>query len=107
MTAESEAGTNKAVADCLMRHSLVVETAESCTGGLIASHPAAMPGAGKVSDPGVAPGTQSFAWAFRSGCCTQTLTETTVFERSRNEIREAGADYALQGAAHCHPRFQS
>ncbi len=169
MTAATEAGPNKATADYLRAHSLMVVTAESCTGGLIASQLAAAPGGGAVlesafvvydpkarhrslgvkaetierynvtsepvalemargalahsdadvavsntgvtddSDPDIAPGTQCFAWAFRSGssCCTQTFTETRVFHGSRNEIREAAADHALERIAHYHRRFQS
>ncbi|MEJ7687743.1 MAG: CinA family protein [Variovorax sp.] len=170
MTAATEAGPNKATADYLRAHSLMVVTAESCTGGLIASHLAAVPGAGTVlesafvvydpkakhrslgvkaetiernnltsepvalemarcalarsdadvavsntgvtddSDPDVASGTQCFAWAFRSGSrggCTQTFTETRVFQGSRNEIREAAADHALERIAHYHRRVQS
>ena len=48
------------------------------------------------SDPATQPGTQCFAWVFRTGPLTeQAFTETRVFAGSRNEVRIAAADHAL------------
>jgi nicotinamide-nucleotide amidase len=56
------------------------------------------------ADPGIAPGTQCYAWVFREGRRTRAYTETRVFEGDRNQIREASADYALARIAHYHGR---
>jgi PncC family amidohydrolase len=55
------------------------------------------------ADPAIRPGTQCFAWVFRTGPLTQeAFTETKVFEGSRNAIREASAGYALQRVVDLH-----
>ena len=54
-------------------------------------------------DPDLEPGTQCFAWVFRTGPLTEeAFTETRVFYGSRNEVREAAADYALDALVEHH-----
>jgi|GEM_PF-1978160 len=57
------------------------------------------------TDPDIAPGTQCFAWIFRQHFGTQAFTETRVFHGSRNEIRTAAADYALERLVYHHQRL--
>ena len=50
----------------------------------------------QADDPELEPGTQCFAWGFRTGPLTeQAFTETRVFHGERNEVREAAAEHAL------------
>lgn len=50
----------------------------------------------QADDPELEPGTQCFAWVFRTGPLTeQAFTETRVFSGPRNEVREAAAEHAL------------
>lgn len=49
------------------------------------------------------PGTQCFAWVFRTGPLTeQAFTETRVFSGERNEVREAAAEHALDALVEHH-----
>jgi len=58
-------------------------------------------------DPDLEPGTQCFAWVFRTGPLTeQAFTETRVFCGSRNEVREAAADHALDALVEHHRNLQ-
>ena len=53
-------------------------------------------GVADSTDPEVAAGTQCFAWVFRRHNGGHDIhSETRRFDGSRNEIREAAADYAL------------
>jgi nicotinamide-nucleotide amidase len=55
------------------------------------------------TDPSMEPGTQTFAWVFRTGPLTdQAFTETRTFSGSRNEVRIKAADYALQALVEHH-----
>lgn len=70
-------------------------------------------------DPEVEPGTQCYAWVFKiprgeggqggeeksgngDGDGVQAFAETRVFKGTRNQVREASADYALLRIAHYH-----
>lgn len=51
----------------------------------------------------IEPGTQCFAWVFRTGPLTeQAFTETRVFAGDRNEVREAAAEHALDALVEHH-----
>jgi PncC family amidohydrolase len=61
---------------------------------------------GDGNDPDLEPGTQCFAWVFRTGPLTeQAFTETRVFSGSRNEVRIAAADHALNELVAHHRRL--
>ncbi|MCM2494046.1 CinA family protein [Burkholderia glumae] len=157
--------------DFLKANEIVLTTAESCTGGLIAATLASVPGCGGCLDVGfvaysprgkagflgvrhetiarhgltseavaremaegalAAPGsiatlavantgladgehdgspphgTQCFAWSLRAtDGKLSTFSETQRFSGSRNEIRQAAADYALARLAHYHALVQA
>jgi len=58
---------------------------------------------GQADDPELEPGTQCFAWVFRTGPLTeQAFTETRVFDGERNEVREAAAEHALDALVEHH-----
>jgi len=58
---------------------------------------------GTSEDPDLEPGTQCFAWVFRTGPLTeQAFTETRVFNGERNEVREAAAEHALDALVEHH-----
>ena len=58
---------------------------------------------GEADEPELEPGTQCFAWVFRTGPLTeQAFTETRVFAGSRNEVRGAAADHALEALVDHH-----
>lgn len=52
-------------------------------------------GVADASAPGVAPGTQCFAWAFEAPDGLRVHTETRRFPGDRQAVREAAAAYAL------------
>ncbi|RZL43878.1 MAG: CinA family protein [Variovorax sp.] len=55
------------------------------------------------SDPAIPAGTQCYAWIFRDATGDRReFTETRIFRGTRNEIREASADHALDRIAHYH-----
>lgn len=54
------------------------------------------------TDPDIEPGTQCFAWVYRTHGETRSFSETKVFAGSRDEIREAAADHALRRIPHYH-----
>lgn len=57
----------------------------------------------QADDPELEPGTQCFAWVFRTGPLTeQAFTETRVFNGERNEVREAAAEHALDALVEHH-----
>ena len=56
-----------------------------------------------ADDSELEPGTQCFAWVFRTGPLTeQAFTETRVFNGERNEVREAAAEHALESLVEHH-----
>lgn len=89
-------------AETLQRHNLTSEAVarEMAAGALKNSHAnvaIANTGVTDDTDPGIAPGTQCFAWAFKhpNGSHAQLFSETRKFDGERNEIRTAAALYAL------------
>jgi nicotinamide mononucleotide (NMN) deamidase PncC len=57
----------------------------------------------QAEDPDLEPGTQCFAWVFRTGPLTeQAFTETRVFSGGRNAVREAAAEHALDALVDHH-----
>lgn len=55
------------------------------------------------TDPDIPAGTQCFAWVFRRHNGSHDLhSETRLFEGSRNDIREAAADFALRRIPELH-----
>lgn len=73
--------------------------AQGCTADVAVSNTGVADSGGDGEAP--PPGTQCFAWAWRqeAGPCV-TFTETVRFAGSRNEIREAAAEYALLRIRH-------
>ena len=61
----------------------------------------------QADDAETEPGTQCFAWVFRTGPLTeQAFTETRVFAGERNEVREAAAKHALDALVRHHRGLQ-
>jgi nicotinamide-nucleotide amidase len=94
-------------AEVLERHNLTSEPValEMARGALRHSDAGvavANTGVADDSDPGIAAGTQCYAWVFRDARGLHEFTETRVFDGERNQIREASADYALSRIAHYH-----
>lgn len=56
-----------------------------------------------ATDPNIPPGTQCFAWVFRRrDGGLEVRSETHRFEGTRNQIREAAADFALRRIPELH-----
>lgn len=67
-------------------------------------------GVSDATDDDIEPGTQCYAWLFRSGPADARpviYTETRVFSGSRNAIRQASARYALSRLPHYHGAWQA
>ena len=99
-TIEAHGLTSEAVALEMARGALARSDANVAIGntGLADAQP---------DNPGVEPGTQCFAWVFRTGPLTeQAFTETRVFTGQRNEVREAAAEHALDALVRHHRGLQ-
>ncbi|OZI22527.1 hypothetical protein CAL18_06810 [Bordetella genomosp. 7] len=67
-------------------------------------------GVSDATDDDIEPGTQCYAWLFRSGAADGRpviYTETRVFSGGRNAIRQASARYALSRLPHYHRAWQA
>lgn len=62
-----------------------------------------------ATDDRIAPGTQCYAWVFKQGGADAhpvIYTATRQFSGSRNRIRQASAEFALQGIVDCFLRHR-
>jgi nicotinamide-nucleotide amidase len=57
-------------------------------------------------DEGIPVGTICFAWSFQEGEEVTTFSETRKFDGDRNEVRRAGAEYAISRVWHYHNKTQ-
>nr|WP_019140313.1 CinA family protein [Noviherbaspirillum massiliense] len=63
--------------------------------------------AGPGGEDGIPPGTICFAWAFEHNGTTIVFSETRRFDGDRNEVRQAGTDYAIERVVYYHKQLQS
>ncbi|CAB3906818.1 CinA family protein [Achromobacter ruhlandii] len=98
----------------LARHNLTSEAvARAMALGAAAKSPAnvavANTGVTDATDDRIAPGTQCYAWVFKQGGADAhpvIYTATRQFSGSRNRIRQASAEFALQGIVDCFLRHR-
>jgi PncC family amidohydrolase len=62
------------------------------------------PGSG---EGGIPVGTICFAWSFERDGAVSTFSETRKFNGDRNQIRQAGAEYAISRIWHYHTQLES
>ena len=79
--------------------------AEGCSADVVVANTGVADPGGDGEGPPA--GTQCFAWSWRvADCRCMTFTETKRFAGTRNEIREAAAQYALSRIEHYFQLFQ-